>query len=318
MNDPTGFSKLYSNAPSNWSRWGKDDEVGSLNFLNESEVLRAVKSVKSGKVFPLMLKLRDPAGSPNWPGRAPASHFMCQDKGAYENGKLEALHGGLCYADDVVMMNTHGTTHCDGLGHTFCENKMYNGYSAETTKGGMEKCGILPIAEKGIVARGVFLDVPKYKGKDRLDMHEQITLEDLLKTAEKQGAAIEKHDALVIRTGIFKLFYEKGAEAFYSDFNEPGLTYEKKLIEFLHEMEIPIIAIDNLGGEMLRSPTTEYLLPIHVAASQRLGIVLNEALWLEELAKDCEKDGNYSGMYMASPLKIVGGTASPINPLWVK
>ena len=39
------LSELLQGAPSNWGRWGDIDELGSVNYLTQSEVLRGVKAV---------------------------------------------------------------------------------------------------------------------------------------------------------------------------------------------------------------------------------------------------------------------------------
>jgi hypothetical protein len=39
---------------------------------------------------------------------------------------------------------------------------------------------------------------------------------------------------------------------------------------------------------------------------------------LDELAKDCATDGQYSFLYTAAPLKVVEGTESPVNSLVIK
>ena len=38
----------------------------------------------------------------------------------------------------------------------------------------------------------------------------------------------------------------------------------------------------------------------------------------EELAKDCAADGVYEFMFVAPPLRIVGGVGSPLSPLAIK
>jgi len=315
---PGGLRELLADAPSNWGRWGPSDQVGSLNYLTPAEVLRGVQAVSSGKVFTLMLQLGDPAGEPLWPGRMPTGHFMSQDKGSYESGKLQTISGGLEYADDVLFLACHGTTHCDGLGHTWFDSRAWNGYPAEGSKGGLENASILPIAERGVVGHSILLDIPRYKGLDYLPMHTQISLADLLGAAKAQKVTIEKHDIIVIRTGIFRKFYEDGPQAFYADFDEPGLTYQKELVDWFHAMEIPVSATDILAGEQLSSLTAEAVFPIHAALSRNLGVVFIEAHWLEKWADDCAADGKYDALYMASPLKIRGGTASPVNPVVIK
>jgi kynurenine formamidase len=311
------LTELLKDAPRNWGRFGPDDEVGSLNFLTAEEVLRGVKSVKYGKTFTLMLQLGHPVGEPLWPGQSPSGHYMNQDKGKYEMKKIDPVPGGCCYADDILIVGLHGTTHCDALAHTWYDDQAWNGVPADKSKGGLEQAGIMALAERGIVGHAVLLDVARYQGVPYLPMHRQIALDDLLQTAKHQNVEIRKHDIIIWRTGIFNLFYQDPA-AFNGDFDEPGITYEPELVEWFHDMEIPVNASDILSGEETASATAEAGLPLHAALSRNLGVVFIEAHWLEKWAGDCARDQKYDGLYMASPLKITGGTASPVNPIVIK
>jgi hypothetical protein len=58
------LGELLKDAPTNWGRWGEDDEVGALNYLTADEVLRGVKAVRQGKVFTLQVRMGDPEGDP--------------------------------------------------------------------------------------------------------------------------------------------------------------------------------------------------------------------------------------------------------------
>jgi len=42
---------------SNWGRWGKDDQIGTLNFVTPQDVVNAAKLIKTGKVFALGIPL---------------------------------------------------------------------------------------------------------------------------------------------------------------------------------------------------------------------------------------------------------------------
>src|SRR5262249_47793855 len=126
-------SKLLEGLPTNWGRWGKDDELGGLNFLDAEEVARGIASIRSHKTFALSVVIGSPKGDPVWPGRSGAVKLMTQDKGSYMSGKLQPLAGGLEYADDYVTMFLQGSTQFDGLGHTWYDDKLYNGFDAHTT-----------------------------------------------------------------------------------------------------------------------------------------------------------------------------------------
>ena len=46
----------------NWGRWGPDDEIGTLNFVDDEARRRAAAAVVSGKAFALGLPLSEAEG----------------------------------------------------------------------------------------------------------------------------------------------------------------------------------------------------------------------------------------------------------------
>jgi kynurenine formamidase len=83
-------------------------------------------------------------------------------------------------------------------------------------------------------------------------------------------------------------------------------------------MEIASYAADTLSSEQTLSSTTNTMVPLHIFLLNHLGIPIQEILWLEELADDCFVDKQYDFLYVCSPLKFIGGTGSPVNPLAIK
>lgn len=69
--DVVSLHKLLDGAPTNWGRWGDDDEIGALNFLGPAEVLAAAASIRQGKVFTLQTQMCNPKGDPTSPKTAP-------------------------------------------------------------------------------------------------------------------------------------------------------------------------------------------------------------------------------------------------------
>ena len=317
---PQRFQDMLKDAPKNWGRWGKDDEIGGLNFLTSEEVLRGVKAVRKGKVFTLGVPLARPEGDPLYPSRSQPIRTMAMDKGFYLSGRATPMPGGLEYADDVIVMYLQGTTQYDALGHVWYGDKIYNGYDATTTIGGLAKCSVEKLAEHGVVGRGILLDIARLKGKPHLDPGEGVTIEDLKAAAEKQKSPIEKHDILCIHTGWLKVFYDGGMKAFFPNgsFNEPGLAYSPELVRWFHEMEIPSIASDTIGSEQTNHEESGTLLPLHMALLHHQGVVFSEIDWLDDLAKDCAADGQYTFLFVGAPLKVVNGAGAPVNPVAIK
>ncbi len=317
---PIPFAELLKSAPKNWGRFGPDDEIGALNFLTKEEVLRGIRSVKSGKVFTLGVPLARPGGDPLYPSRSQPIRTMAMDKGFYLNGTATPFPGGMEYADDVITMFLQGTTQYDALGHVWHGDTLYNGYDAKTTMGGLQKCSIEPIANHGVVGRAVLLDAARYRGKANLDAGERITLDDMLEIAKQQNSPIEKHDIILIHTGWLKRFYDKGFEGIFPGgaFNEPGLGYSPELVKWFHEMEIPSLGTDTIASEQTSHEESGTMIPLHMALLHYQGVIFNEIDWLHDLAEDCAKDSQYTFLFVGSPLKVVGGAGSPVNPVVIK
>jgi len=314
---PPYLGDLLKDAPSNWGKWGPDDEVGSLNYLGPEQVIAAAKLVTSGKTFTLQRLIGDPKGDPVWPGRTPAERTQILDESNWDGDDGPAYPGGLHYADDKISAFLQGSTQYDGLGHVWFGGQIWNGYDARTTIGGLEKASVEPLAQRGIVGRAVLLDMARFRGKDNLDPAETFTHEDLLACAAAQGVTIAKRDILIIRTNFIKLFFDLG-EKFYEGFCEPGLVYSPELVQWFQDMEIPNLVTDTIANEVTFDPNNGVALVLHNALMRNLGVTLTEIADLELLAADCVEDGKYEFLYVAAPLKVAKGSGSPVNPVVIK
>ena len=103
MAEAPDLTDLLADAPKNWGRWGDDDEVGSLNFLTNDEVLRGVRTIKTGELHTLQRLIGDPKGDPVWPSRLPAEREMVIDESAWDGDDAPNFPGGLHYADDKLV-----------------------------------------------------------------------------------------------------------------------------------------------------------------------------------------------------------------------
>ena len=269
-------------------------------------------------MFTLQRLIGDPKGDPVWPGRTPAERTQILDEADWdEGGKGPAFPGGLHYADDKINAFLQGSTQYDGLGHVWFDGKIWNGYDARTTIGGLDKASVEPLAQRGVVGRGVLLDIARFRGKTTMDAAETFTHEDLLACAKAQGVELRKRDILVIRTNYLQQFFDLG-DKFYEGFCEPGLVYSPELVQWFQDMEIPNLVTDTIANEVTFDPNTGVALTLHCALMRNLGITLTEIADLEKLADDCAADGTYEFFYAAAPLKVAQGSGSPVNPVVVK
>lgn len=314
----SNVSELLRDSPKNWGKWGPDDEVGALNYLGPEQVLQAIGCVRSGKQFTLQIPMADPRGDPVWPGRRGAERYQIIDEGHWSCGKAAQPPGGQHYADDAISAYLQGSTQYDALGHVWYDGLLYNGYDAKSTIGGLAKASVQPIGEKGVVGRAVLLDIARLRGKPCLDKGETFTHDDLLAAADAQKVEIRKRDIIIIRTGFIESFFRVGAEEFYKDFVEPGLTYSPELVGWFNTMKIPNLVTDTMANEVTLDPGTGAMLPLHGALMRNLGVAFTELCDLSKLAADCADDGQWDFLYVAAPLKVVHGSGAPVNPVVIK
>lgn len=145
------FEEELRRAPKNWGRWGKDDEIGTLNFVTRDHILRSLMTARTGKTFTLGLWINRKEGDPVWIGRRPTVHLMTKDEGTYISGKAEPRPGGGKSADDIVIMHLQGSTQVDALGHYWKDNTLYNGFDSRTTIGGLAKDDVSKLAHPPVV-----------------------------------------------------------------------------------------------------------------------------------------------------------------------
>lgn len=286
----------------NWGRWGEADERGAANLLTDEVVRGAAGRVRNGRVFSLAIEIKDRA-VPVGPGRPMPQHYMRIDGGDYAAGV--ARHSGFQSVDDVIMLPTHGTTHMDALAHIADESLLYNGYPLSGVRSnGAKKLGIDKTPP--LVGPGVLLDLCRFKDITPLPGGTVITAADLEACAARQGVAVEPGAIVLLRTGWLATFATAGSEAFFR--SEPGIGMDAAA--WLAERDVVAIGADNYAVEVI--PTQDgRAAPVHRFLIRDCGIYLMELFDLEELAAAQA----YEFLFVAAPLRIVGGVGSPLNPV---
>ncbi len=292
---------------SNWGRWGDEDERGTINLITPERLVEAAKLVRRGAIFDLGIPF-DGNGPQPGGGRINPVRLMS------ETGADQDYPGGFHYADDYVFMPLQSASQWDGLAHVHYDDHLYNGFpSSDVSPHGAKHCSIDKMA-KGIVGRGVLLDIARLKGVDWLQAGEVITPDDLDAAAERQGVTVGPGDILLFRTGWrTKFVREKDANAFMA--GEPGLGLA--CAEWLHAHDVAALGSDNWAIEVLPGENDD-VFAVHMVLIRDMGMTLGEILDLDELAADCEADGVWEFLLTAPPIKFTAAVGSPINPLAIK
>jgi kynurenine formamidase len=284
------------------SPWGPADEIGTLNMMTDASRYDVLKQVAGGKVYDLGVDLF--VGMPTCcaPFGDPTFQIWMTHTPARDTAKEL-----LSYSGDGVSMYTHTGTHIDALNHFGLHGKIWNQVSAEDALGvrGWTKSGTDRYPP--IVARGVLIDVAKSRNVVHLPTSYAITVADLQEALKKQGTTLRPGDVVLTRTGLMNLWPDV---AKYRLADQAGLSLEAAqwLVEGQKAM---LLGADNFGVESFPSKDPDNFVPLHTYLFAERGVSILEALWLEDLAKDQV----YEFLFIASPLKIRGGTASPIRPL---
>ena len=283
-----------------WGRWGADDELGALNLLGPEQVRRGMAAVRDGTVLPLAAPIVAGRGF-GVAGRPAPLHFMARDGGDYAGGLAE--QGGFGWADDVVTLPTHGTTHVDALSHIWRDGLMYNGVPASNvTSRGARKLGVHQI--RPIVTRGVFVDAAPGGYRDPDD---RVTAGELERLLERREVALEPGDALLVRTGWLAEAVAGRADARAW----PGL--DGACAGWLAERDVVLVGADNVGVEAWPSGDPDDQMPLHVGLLRDHGVYLSELMDLDGLAAS----GRATFLFVLAALPLVGAVGSPVAPVAV-
>jgi kynurenine formamidase len=223
------------------------------------------------------------------------------------------------FAADYYGIFYHGvaSTHIDALCHTWDEESMWNGRDPkqEITFDGATFGSIEHWAD-GIITRAVMLDVPRHRGVPCVTQDRPVhgwELEDILSA---RGLTLEPGDAICVYAGR-EAWQDANPERAYSrpfglgPQERPGLHVS--CLPFLRDHDVSVLVWD-----MLDHLPIGYDIPwaVHACLFAYGAALLDNAL-LEPLARACLEEGRDDFMLVIAPLKVIGGTGSPANPLAV-
>lgn len=207
------------------------------------------------------------------------------------------------FASEVVSMSLHTGTHIDALGHFSQQGRVHGGIEAADIQGG-DGLRVLHAADlKLIIGRGVLLDVARHRAVGVLPPGSAIGADELAEVAVRQATEIVRGDVVVIHTG-WGCHWDRAADFIGQTAGYPGI--DKSAAEWLIERGAAVIGSDTPGVE--QTPPGGI---VHAYLLVHMGVPLIENLYLQEIAAE----GVQEFLFVALPLKIVGGTGSPIRPI---
>ena len=248
------------------------------------------------------------AGMPHFPTHPPFVFGLTR-----KHGDL-ILEGGVSSSADSICFGGHVGTHIDALCHFSCAGMLYGGVEArdvQNDSSGFAKLGVDTIPP--ILRHGVLLDIAAQRKVDALPADFAIAPEHLDAALEAAKTKIAPGDVALLRTGWARYFGNtaqfvtggQGLSAARHAVTGPGPEIDAA--RWLSERGVFAAGSDTIAFEKVPAAS----MPVHVHLLVESGSHIMEALNLEELSRD----GIYDFVFIAAPLKIRGGTGSPIRPL---
>jgi len=315
--DPEAEIAKRATAYRNWGRWGQDDRLGTLNFIDDQMRADAAALATTGRLISLSQSFDMAGPQKGWRRRTNPVHTMLDTGTDAERGNQGFPHG-IGGADDVIAMPLQCSTQWDGLGHIFDHGVAWNGRRAGdvVTSDGDLVTGIEHAASV-IVSRGVLLDLGRHLSPDtgQLDDGYAITAADLDSCIAAQGVTsrVGRGDIVLVRTGQLARARRDGWGE-YAGGPAPGLSLTTA--GWLHRSEIAAIATDTWGFEVRPNEfDVPAFQPLHQVVIPNLGLTIGEMWDLEELGEHCASTGRYEFLLSAPPLPITGAVGSPVNPV---
>lgn len=229
---------------------------------------------------------------------------------------LTRRHGDMVRADggsaaaEMLVTGVHVGTHIDALSHVSHEGCLHGGVDAHASQVGGSFADYGAETIEPMMRGGVLLDIPAALGVERLEGGYEITSDDLDLAVERQSTTIHAGDVVLIRSGWGQL-WEAGDAYLGKQSGVPGVS--EAGAKWLADRQPHAVGADTIAFECLRPGAGHALLPAHRVLLVESGIYIIETLDLEGLAAAEITDF----LFVLSPLKVVGGTGSPVRPLAV-
>ncbi|WP_016905963.1 cyclase family protein [Streptomyces xiaopingdaonensis] len=228
---------------------------------------------------------------------------------ARRHGDMVRPDGGSA-ANETIVTGGHVGTHIDALSHVSHEGKLHGGVDAAQAQTGGAFSHHGAEQTPAMVTRGVLLDVAAAHGTDTLPGGYGITADDLDAAARHGGEEPRAGDVALVRTGWARNF-DDPTTYLGKKTGVPGITEEAG--EWLVARGVRAVGSDTTACEQIPPGTGHSVLPVHRLLLVDHGVYIMEHLALEDLAATDQ----HAFVFVVAPLRIVGGTGSPVRPVAV-
>ena len=223
------------------------------------------------------------------------------------HGDMVRADGGSA-ANEIIVTGGHVGTHVDALSHVSHEGVMYGGVDAAEAQVGGSFRELGAEHTPAFLRRGVLLDVAATLGVDVLAPGQGVGAAELQAALDRCGTDLRPGDVALVRTGWARHF--RDAERYLSRADGvPGVTPDGG--RWLVDAGVSATGSDTTAFEQIPAGAGHSVLPVHRILLVENGIHIIEHLALEEASAA----GLTEFTFVMAPLRIVGGTGSPVRPL---
>nr|VFJ51221.1 MAG: Putative cyclase [Candidatus Kentron sp. FW] len=288
-----------------YSKWGKDDEIGAANYVTPKLVLAATKLVKKGESHPLGIVV-EPGITPAFPPRS-ISLQIVQPGQQYNNDLTEKFGWPIVYNDDLSQIWWGIGPQIDGLGHLGAKGEYYNCNEGRTFAQltGLTKLSVDKIPP--LIGRGIMIDMAKYFGVRNMNAGQHFGSVEIKAAAKAQGVIIREADIVLFHTGWTDAKLKSEPSTWIS--GEPGLNNEGAV--YLASLNPMVVGADTWGLEAIPPAKGDKLFYGHMTLLKENGIYTLETMNTARLAEE----GVHEFMFVLGQARIKGTAQMIINPI---
>jgi kynurenine formamidase len=283
---------------SNWNRWGKDDQRGTVNLMTDATRKAAIATVKEGVSVSLS---RDTDSVKSADNGNPLGLAMVATAQPPDPFAMETL---------TITFHGSAYTHMDALSHMFHKGQTYNGAPQSLIGPTGASRNTVTAFKSGFVGRGVLMDLPRLKGVPYLEPRTVITAADLDAWEKHAGIKVAAADIVFFRTGRWTRRAKVGAW----DIGVESAGLHPNVARWLKARDVAIVGWDG-HGEVMPALVKGIDFPMHQLLLIAMGTPIFDNCDLEAVSEAAAARKRWTFLLTASPLAVPHGTGSPLNPI---
>jgi hypothetical protein len=286
---------------SNWGRWGKDDQLGTLNLITQGKRQQALALARRGIVVSLEQRvvITPKPEATKRDGRPHAISFYEIRPRTFPDPDVETGNPG--FTSDIKEIHVHGPmTHLDALCHASYRGKWYNGYllsQGYRDNVGCTKLGTEAVRQ-GIVTRGILVDMTRLANPSRAP-GTRAFIDDLEAWEHQTGLKVSPGDALFV--------YNAPAPQGHAD---PRGLEGAMDISVLPWMKARGVSVTSSIRAISEDPRAD-----HRVALVAMGLQLLDGVRLDRLAETAARLNQWEFLMVVAPPEVPGSTGELVNPL---